>query len=297
MTAQTASPITSVSDTAIWVAMYRALESDRPDALFVDPFARRLAGPRGDEMLARIPRARRFGWPMVVRTALMDEIILRAIRDHAITTVLNLAAGLDTRPYRLDVPASLRWIDADLPGILDYKLEALSGERARCRYEAVRADLTDPDARAGVLARAADPDGRVLVVTEGLLIYLTADDVRGLSRDLAGLAGVGWWLIDLASPRAVKMMSRTWGSTVAAGNAPFRFAPPEGTAFFAPLGWREAEYHGIFDASRRLDRTLPLAGFWAAVARLYPRRIREEFKRFSGVVLLERRDPAPPRMP
>src|ERR1043166_6782360 len=105
------SPLTSVSDTARWVAMYRAMESERPDALFHDPYARRLAGPQGEQILAHMPQGRRWAWPMVVRTAVMDEIVVRLVQNQSIDTVLNLAAGLDARPYRLDLPATLHWID------------------------------------------------------------------------------------------------------------------------------------------------------------------------------------------
>src|SRR5262245_57180702 len=109
MSAPAPNPISSVSDTARWVALYRAMESDRPDALFRDPFARRLAGPAGEKIVASLPGGRRWDWPMIVRTAVMDEIILRLVNEDGVDTVLNLAAGLDARPYRLDLPRSLRW--------------------------------------------------------------------------------------------------------------------------------------------------------------------------------------------
>src|SRR5207249_5958682 len=113
-----------------------AYESERPDAQFRDPYARRLAGPRGEEILRSIPGGRRTAWPMVVRTVVFDEFILRAVRDEGADTVLNLAAGLDARPWRLPLPPSLRWIDVDLPEILDWKQRELAGETPACRYEA-----------------------------------------------------------------------------------------------------------------------------------------------------------------
>src|SRR3989454_2731185 len=98
-----------------------------------------------------------------------------------------------------------------------------------------------------------------------------------------------WWLIDLASPRLLKMMAKTWGRAVAAGNAPFRFAPTEGTRFFGAHGWREAEFRATWDESLRLKRTVPLAWLWNFIGRFYPRAKREEMRRMSGTVLLERR--------
>src|SRR6266545_7419005 len=125
----TSTPITHVSDTARWVAVYRAMESERPDALFRDPYARRLAGDAGEAIVRAMPQGRRWAWPMIVRTAVMDELILRAVARDGVDTVLNLAAGLDTRPYRLPLPGGLRWIEVDFPDMLAYKQEQLAGEK------------------------------------------------------------------------------------------------------------------------------------------------------------------------
>src|SRR5918912_3455618 len=137
--------LANISDTARWVAMYRAMESERDDAIFRDPFARRLAGTRGEEILAAMPQGRAFAWPMIVRTSVFDELI----RRHAgeIDAVLNLAAGLDARPYRLALPPSLKWIDVGLPPMIAYKRERLAGERPHCDVEFVALDLADVSAR------------------------------------------------------------------------------------------------------------------------------------------------------
>ena len=52
----------NISDTALWVAVYRAMETDRPDAIFRDPFARKLAGERGAEIVKSIPRGAQGAW-------------------------------------------------------------------------------------------------------------------------------------------------------------------------------------------------------------------------------------------
>lgn len=284
-----ANPVTHVSDTARWVAMYRALESERPDALFRDRFARRLAGPKGEDFLRHLPRARAFAWPMIVRTVVMDEIILRSVDRDGVDTVINLAAGLDTRPFRLPLPASVRWFEADFPDVLDYKKVELRDERPVCRLELLGADLTRAEERRAVLERAADGARLVLVVTEGLLVYLQAGQVAELGRDLHAQAGIGRWLIDLATPRLLEMMRRMWGKQMKEGSSPMQFAPAEGTAFFEPLGWREAEFRSIWDESFRLKRTIRFGRLFRLLQRFLPERKREESRRMSGVVLLERR--------
>lgn len=280
--------IENVSDTARWVAVYRAMETERPDGHFRDPYARRLAGERGEAIVRSMPRGRQMAWPMIVRTAVFDEVILDAVRNRGVDLVLNLAAGLDARPWRLDLPAELRWVDVDLPGMVEYKAEMMRGEPPRCRYEAVSADLADPVQRAGVFARVAEGASRALVVTEGLLVYLSEEEVGALAAALHEQAAYRWWLTDLASPQLMKWMQKSWGKQVSAGNAPFRFAPVEGSGFFARFGWREAQWSSTFEDAHRLKREMPLAWFYRLVLRLSPARRRQEFRRFSITLLLER---------
>jgi len=282
--------IEHISDTARWVAYYRAMETERPDAIFRDPFARRLAGLRGEEIVDTMKRGRQMAWAMIVRTKSFDEIILSCIRDKGVDTVLNLAAGLDARPWRLDLPPTLRWVDVDLPDILKYKTEALKGDKTSCAYEAVAADMTDADARRTLFMRVGALGKNVLVVTEGLLIYLTAKEVGDLATDLAQQPTFYLWLIDIASPRLLKIMERSWGKAVKAGNAPFKFAPAEGTDFYRPFGWREAEFRASMEEAHRMDREMKGMGFWRFLMRFYPKKLREEFRKMSGIVLLERND-------
>lgn len=282
------SAITHVSDTARWVAVYRAMETERPDAIFHDPYARRLAGPRGAAITKAMDKRLRADWPMVVRTAVMDELIMRAVNLEGYTQVVNLAAGLDARPWRLPLAPTLRWVDVDHAVMLDLKETELAGEKKACEYEGVRLDLADVEARRTLFRRLSMEKHKTLVISEGLLIYLDTESVASLAHDLAQVPGFDEWLIDLASPALIKMMHRSWGKKSAMSNAPFKFAPAEGTAFFVPHGWEEREYRNTMDEGFRLNRTFPMAKFWRFVGKFMPRRKQEEFKRFSGIVLLQR---------
>lgn len=278
----------NVSDTARWVAVYRAMESARPDALFHDPYAERLAGERGHQILDSLKQGRELAWPMIVRTAIFDEIILEAVQKRGTDLVVNLAAGLDARPWRLPLPPELHWVDVDLPGILNYKTEMLRDEKPRCRYEAVTLDLRDAEARRALFARLGAGSKQAIVVAEGLLIYLDPEQVAALAADLHAPPSFQEWLIDLASPQLIKKMSRTWGKTLAEAGAPFKFAPAEGTDFFRPYGWREAEYRAVWEEAQRLNRTMKGAWIWNLLGKLMPKKKQEEFRRFSGYVLLGR---------
>jgi len=280
--------IENVSDTARWVAVYRAMETARPDAIFRDPFADRLAGQRGHEITDAMKNGRAMAWPMIVRTAVFDEIILDAVRNQKVDLVVNLAAGLDARPWRMPLPPDLHWVDVDLPGILNYKTETLKDEKPVCRYEAVTVDLRDLEARRALFTRLGARAARALVISEGLLIYLTPEQVGSLATDLHAQPTFQEWLIDLASPDLLKRMGKTWGKSVAAGNAPFLFGPAESTEFFRPYGWREAQYRSLWEEANRLHRTMKGAWAWNLIGKLMPPKTREKTRRFSGMVLLER---------
>jgi methyltransferase (TIGR00027 family) len=280
--------IEHISDTARWVAVYRAMETARPDAIFRDPFADRLAGERGRQILDEMPKGHAYAWPMIVRTAVFDEIVKDAVQNRKADLVVNLAAGLDARPWRLPLPPSLHWVDVDLPGILHYKTETLKGETPVCRYEAVPVDLTDVAVRQELFARLGASSSRAIVLSEGLLIYLAPEQVAALATDLHAQPSFAEWLIDIASPQLLKRMEKTWGQKLAGSGAPFRFAPAESAEFFRPYGWREAQFRSMWDESQRLHRTMKGAWFWNQIGRLYPKKMREGFRRFSGMVLLER---------
>ena len=263
-------PLGDVSDTARWVAYLRALESERAGALFHDPFARRLAGDRGRQIAERLPKGP-LSWSLAVRTRVFDDLILDAVRG-GVGVVLNLASGLDTRPYRLSLPAHVKWIEADLPVIIDFKAQALAGERPSCSMERVALDVADPGARQEVLIRARDAAERVLVITEGLLVYLEAEQVASLARDLARYLPGAIWLLENISPEILARQRRLWGKRLEAARAEHKFAPPEGLEFFRPHGWAPQTTRSLLDEAARLGREMPMAWLMRLGAHLAPQR-------------------------
>jgi methyltransferase (TIGR00027 family) len=195
--------IQHVSDTALMVAACRALETARTDGLVRDLFAERLAGPRGDAILHGIS-----GWQLMcfgvgVRTRFLDDLVIKTIAQEGIKVVLSLGAGLDTRPWRLELPPDLRWIEADFPEMLRYKTRAMEAEAPKCRLERVAADVTDRTQREALFAAA---DGvPTLMITEGLLMYLAGAAVKALAAE-AARHGIRRWLLDSNSLDLARMM-------------------------------------------------------------------------------------------
>lgn len=243
--------VSNVSDTARWVAAYRAWESARPDSLFHDPFAQRLAGERGTAIAKLMPRQARSGWPIIVRTKLIDELVLSSLAEGC-DCVVNLAAGLDSRPYRMALPRGLSWIEADLPAMIEEKERLMADAQPVCRLTRRGVDLSDSVARTAFFEELTGTTRRALVITEGLLVYMNEDVVRSLARDLADRSCVRWWLFDLASPNLLQMMQKTMGTELV--NAPMKFAPAEGVAFFEAMGWKVQDVRSLMRGAVRLRR-------------------------------------------
>jgi methyltransferase (TIGR00027 family) len=244
--------IRNVSDTARWVAVYRAQETERADAIFRDPFARRLAGERGELIAKLMPLGSDNAWSMITRTFLIDQFINAEVQRGA-DLVINLAAGLDSRPYRMQLSSSLRWVEVDLPEILDYKEGILRDEKPVCLLEHVRLDLSDLSGRRELFARLGHSAKRALIITEGLMIYLTPEAAAELAADLAEPATFHSWIVDIASPGLLRMLRKRMAPQLKEA-APFKFAPEEGPAFFTRYGWKPVEVQSLLKNAAQLKR-------------------------------------------
>ena len=275
--------IRNISDTARWVAVYRARETDRPDAVFRDPFARRLAGERGEQIANSMPLGRDNDWSMVTRTYLIDQFVMDQVRQ-GVDMVINLAAGLDSRPYRLQLPSSLHWIEVDLPEILDYKEGILRAEKPVCALERFRLDLSNVDARRELFLQLGSRARKALIITEGLIIYLTADEVSALAQDLAASPSFHSWILDIASPGLLRMLQKRMAAQLNQA-APFKFAPVEGPDFFLRHGWKPVDVRSLLKNAARLKR---LSFFLRLIALLPESESSRRNRPWSGICLFSR---------
>ena len=285
-------PIEDVADTAFMVATERAMEGDRPDALFRDPLSEKLAGERGRRMVASLGKQAVLStWTLAMRTSIIDAYIKDSL-TNGVTQVVNLGAGLDARPYRLELPASLQWVEVDVPKIIDHKESVLGAETPRCRLERIRLDLADRPARARLFAElnARAPD--TLVLTEGVVPYLPNEEVGSLADDLRAQEHFKLWVVDYFSPLTLKWRQRR-AVRARMVNAPWRFAPPDWFGFFAAHGWSLKEIRYLFEEGKRLGRPPPLSFPMKILGTLrgllVSAKRRAEFKQFAGYAVLERK--------
>jgi O-methyltransferase involved in polyketide biosynthesis len=146
--------IENVSDTAFWVAHHRAIEGERADALFRDPLAGVLAGDHGRRIAEAMPQPVMTTWAVVVRTC----------------------------------------IEADYPDMIAFKESRLAGQAPCCKLTRLKLDLADASARRQMLAGVEGSAKKMLVLTEGVIPYLTEKAVGSLADDLRALKSARWWI-------------------------------------------------------------------------------------------------------
>lgn len=194
-----------VGATALGVAASRAAETAGPDPLIRDEFARILVSPAGpawarltDPTVAWLDgdpqgqRAHRLGIDyQAVRTHFFDEYFADAI-DAGIRQVVILAAGLDSRAYRLRWPADTAVYEIDQPKVLEYKTGIMESHGAvpAARRRTVPIDLRD-DWPAALAAAGFDRTEPTAWLAEGLLPYLPSDAQDRLFEMFTALSAPG----------------------------------------------------------------------------------------------------------
>ncbi|MEO6793986.1 MAG: class I SAM-dependent methyltransferase [Mycobacterium sp.] len=194
---------TSVGSTALFVATARALEARKPDPLAVDPYAELMCRAAGGDWEAlvggKLPDHQLltsdFGEHFVnfqgARTRYFDDYFQRAA-DAGVRQVVILAAGLDSRAYRLSWPSGTTIFELDQPQVLAFKSYVLSqrGIRPAAERREVAIDLRE-DWPAALLGSGFDPTQPSAWIAEGLLIYLPAVAQEQLFAGINGLAASG----------------------------------------------------------------------------------------------------------
>jgi methyltransferase (TIGR00027 family) len=199
---------TSVGTTAVMVAAARAVETDRPDPLIRDPYAKLLVTQAGagvwesmldDTLVEKVqafdPEAGAIFQHMrsyqAVRTHFFDAHFAGAVAA-GIRQVVILASGLDSRAYRLDWPTGTTVYEIDQPKVLAYKSETLAshGVTPSADRHEVPIDLRQ-DWPAALIAEGFDPKAPTAWLAEGLLMYLPADAQDRLFAQITELSAPG----------------------------------------------------------------------------------------------------------
>ncbi len=224
--------------TAIVMAAKRAIEHQRDDRLFDDPFAASLAGNDAiqqqlDYYQTLDPRNQLKMQFVAIRTRYFDDFIVKSL--PLINQVVLLGSGLDTRAYRLPLTSSTTLYEIDLPEIIDYKLNILAPYQSKCNYHAISADVTSKEWEQILLTHGYQSNLPTIWLLEGLLMYLNESHVDQLLDKIKNLSAansrIGADLVSVKSWSAGAANSQT----VISGHWKFGCDEPE--ALFAKYGW------------------------------------------------------------
>lgn len=228
----------STEFTAHWTAAVRADETSREDGLFEDPWAAALAGPDGAAWLAGRPPGSTV--PIVIRTRFFDDWLRGVAIEDGIRQVVLLAAGLDTRAYRLPWATATTVFELDRSGVLAEKASTLeaAGATPSCDRRVVGADLAG-DWAAALVAAGLDAARPAAWLIEGVLFYLPRDTIDRILDEVTRLATPGSRLgFDIVNGHVLtSQWTKAWVEMQAAAGAPWIGTMDDPAAELAERGW------------------------------------------------------------
>lgn len=228
----------SLASTARWTASARAKESRRQDRLFNDPWAAALAGAEG---AAWLEQQKSDLAPMIVRTHYFDGFLQDATHGRKIRQIVILAAGLDTRAYRLAWPKETHLFELDQAVVLQFKKQVLetAGAQPTCNVTTIPADLTEPWQEA-LKNSGFDPLQPCAWLLEGFLFYLPNEFLERILAQVSALAAPGSRMgFDIVnSTTLTSPITKAWIEMQAKAGAPWLGSLDDPEAFLAGLGWQ-----------------------------------------------------------
>lgn len=230
-------------------AALRAEETDRPDALFTDPFAAALAGEAGKALLAGLGENQ----TIAVRTRYFDDLLAAELAGGDRRQLVIVAAGMDARAYRLDFPGGTRVFELDREEVLRVK-EELVDSPPRAARTAVGVDLA-ADWSPALLDAGFDPERPSCWLAEGLTQYLAPPDVLRLLDRITALSAPGsTLLVDMVGQSFLDSpMTKPMLDWFAERDAPWIFGTDRPEDLLTERGW-QPEITLISEISSELGR-------------------------------------------
>jgi methyltransferase (TIGR00027 family) len=230
----------AVAKTSLLIAAIRAVETNRSEndgRLFTDPFAEVLAGSEGFSILEQVIAEVGEQPSIPLRTRYFDERIKQGLAQ-GIRQIVILAAGMDTRAYRLAFPDGTRVFELDRPEVLSYKQEKLGDALPHCVRHTVGVDLRE-EWQSKLIQAGMNTTERTLWLVEGLLVYLEEAAVLTLFEKINSLSVSNSILLFDVLGRSLldaPLMAKQLHFSEKLG-APWRFGVDEPEKFMEQFGW------------------------------------------------------------
>lgn len=239
------------------VAYWRACESRRPDALVRDPVAvtvdERFLTPTKRRQYARSPIFETTVDVLAIRSRILDERLLHWTRSLGVAQVVNLGAGLDSRPSRLPLPAEAQVYAVDTEAVTAWAADVFQSHRPGCRLVPVAADIADAGGLVEQLERHGFRPARPTVwILEGLFEFLAPPDVTRLLTAITRCSAAGSGLLAQVLDPLLVRFARERGD----GDFPFRRLDPPGLVLSQLGSWELSVLPGDL-LGERLSRPVP----------------------------------------
>ncbi|MDB6084615.1 MAG: methyltransferase, partial [Gammaproteobacteria bacterium] len=187
--------------------------------------------------------------------------------------------------YRMQLAPRIRWIEIDFPDLIRQKDAALADHEPFCRVERIGMNLLNRSARNELLAGYGAHAGKTLLITEGVVPYLSNEDARILARDLHAIPSFHYWIMDFDNAGSRKL-PKSWAKRLQA--APFLFDVSDWFKFFEDCAWRRHRVITSAEESERLGRRYPFSFPLGLLMYSLPADMRRRILSVSGAVVLER---------
>lgn len=219
-----------VPETMLQTLFARAAHSQKREHMFYDEKAIEIV-KRLDYDFSKAEKDAAMSSGVIARTILLDQMVSSFLRENPDGTVVNIACGLDTRFYRLD-NGQVRWYNLDLPEVIGIRQRFLNEEG---RVSTIAKSAMDERWAAEI----EDPKSKVLVVIEGLVMYLTEADVKKILSIICGRFEHGEIIMETMNPFIMRHMKER---SIAASKARFTWGLRSGReleAMVPGLTWVE----------------------------------------------------------
>ena len=220
----------TISLTAQYMAVVRAVEHKRVNRLFADPLAEKLAGKK---IMAKIlPKVRDYeaqGKPVVaVRTRFFDDFLISSATN--IRQIVILGAGMDTRAFRLPLHPDTHLYELDRPEVMQRKESLLSSVSAKCHRDSIPIDLRQSWFEQ-LIIRGFQPSNPCIWLLEGLLYYLNPEEVMTILKTISDSAISG-------SKLGVDLLNKKMTSSNNGVAKYWQYGVDEPERLLTELGWQ-----------------------------------------------------------